>query len=139
MKILRLVSDDITQSYFNKSISAPILIKPGAKIAVKSLSFELQAPFSDNLGDDLVVVLENLPIDGYDFYENKKSAIAAVIPFESLKNQSNGYSYIEPFPTFVDVNNKESLNVNTFYVSIKMAGQFIQNMTDKIYLQLLLD
>ena len=142
MRIIRVVSDKIATgqtapSYFSKGTSAPIIVKPHAKIALKSISYELpQLPAAP--GDDLVVVLENLGIDGYDFLTNQKSAIVAIVPSESLNVVGNGVSYIEPFPTFVNLNNEKSMNINNFYVSIKQGSDFIQ-ITDRMYLQLLIE
>lgn len=92
----------------------------------------------NNLGDDLVVEVSNLNLDGYDFLENRKSSILAVIPLESLSQKDYGYSYIEPFPTFSSLNNKEDININTFYISIKSGSQLVK-LQDRIFMQLLIE
>lgn len=95
-------------------------------------------PLTFQAGDDLVVEIQNLNIDGYDFLENKKASIVAVIPIESLTKNAFGYSYIEPFPTFLSLNNDQLTNINSFYVSIKSGGQYL-DLTDKIFMQLLIN
>jgi hypothetical protein len=95
-------------------------------------------PLTFQAGDDLVVELQNLNIDGYDFLENKKASIVAVIPIESLTQNVYSCSYIEPFPTFLSLNNDQLTNINTFYVSIKSGGQLL-DVSDKIFIQLLIN
>jgi len=92
----------------------------------------------NDVGDDIAVEILNLPLDGYDFLSNQKSSLVAVIPVESLSKNGFGYSYIEPFPTFISCNNKEKMNVNNFTIAIKTGPNYL-TLTDRIYMQLLLD
>lgn len=95
----------------------------------------------NQIGDDLVVVINNdVELTGFDFLTGLKSNILAVIPLESLQSnvQGTGVSYIEPFPTFIDIKNKYPINLNTLNVSIKAGNNYIP-LTDKVYMQILLD
>ena len=139
----RLASN--VQLVFNSTEMRTFLGYAGITYAENLLSghFTADYPIGQNgilndLTEDVVVVLENLPIDGYDFLENKKSAIVAVIPIESLLKNGVNYSYTENFPTYVSLNNKEEQNFNNFYVSVKSGTQYM-NVENKIYMQLLLD
>lgn len=130
--------------YFDTSIMQSFMGYDTNKLKVNGISGNFQAknifglPLTFQSGDDLVVELPNLNIDGYDFLENKKSSIVAIIPIESLTKNVFGYSYIEPFPTFLSLNNDQLTNINTFYVSIKSGGQLL-DVTDKIFIQLLIN
>lgn len=139
----RLASN--VQLVFNSTNMRTFLGYAGISYAENLLSGHFTADYQigqngvlNDLTEDVVVVLENLPIDGYDFLENKKSAIVAVIPIESLLKNGVNYSYTENFPTYVSLNNKEEQNFNNFYVSIKSGAQYM-NVENKIYMQLLLD
>lgn len=95
----------------------------------------------NKIGDDLVVVINNdVELDGYDFLTGLKSNILAVIPMESLNvdKTGSGYSYVETNPVFIDIKNKYNINLNTLNVSIKAGNQYL-NLEDKIYMQILLD
>lgn len=89
------------------------------------------------VGDDLVVEILNLNLDGYDSLKQAKSSILAIIPIESLSKNGFGFSYIEPFPTFTSMHFTEPTTVNTFSVVIR-AGLNQIKLTDKVYMQLLI-
>lgn len=93
-----------------------------------------------NIGEDLVVELLNMPIEGYDTLTGLAAPILAVIPVESLARDVSGlgFSYIEPFVTRVKLHNKTQINVNTFYVNIRSGSNYL-SLTDRVYMQLLLD
>lgn len=92
------------------------------------------------VGDDLIVELQNLPIEGYDTLSGLMAPIVAVIPVESLSRDTSGlgFSYIEPFATKVKLHNKSPLNVNAMYVNIR-SGNSNLALADRVFIQLLVE
>lgn len=89
------------------------------------------------IGDDISVELQTLNLDGYDSLKQSKSPILAIIPIESLSKNGFGYSYIEPFPTFLSMNFQQTTSVNTFSINMTAGNKPIK-LTDKVYMQLLI-
>jgi hypothetical protein len=110
---------------------------------VVSGSFTSNSPVAAlvmKVGEDLIIELQNLPIEGYDTLSGLMAPIVAVIPVESLSSDASGlgFSYIEPFVTKVKLHNKSPLNVNTFYVNIR-SGNSNLALADRVYMQLLVE
>ena len=109
-------------SNFSNHFSRPLIIKPYSRISLVNAFLNL-AEASDEAASYEIQII-NLPIRSHSGTRSTRTKTVANIPAWDLHARTEKTVFYEaPYPIWIDINNTETLSINTLKIQIKTTTQ----------------